>query len=421
MVVVVLAACVVTFAAVTVGTQLALGQIHHGVDRGWLPLGLTFVVAFWILASWLPPARFSRALRVAVLLPGAHAIVVALAWPAWTALSRFVDDPNAASALVTDFPIARVVVASLAAFAAFAMLVARKRSGEWLHGFIMLALSELLLLGLWLPVSCSLWPGGESDWWTSYEPIIAEVAPRVAWTVVPPTLAALAFTALALRRPRQLLQQRKLIGLGVAVAIVVAVASRLDPPARVMVLYSNVLPLLLAATVVAVCALILYGAALAVRSARLRRAFAAHKRSEGVIVRDGDDTPVLGFEITSWLRGPRTVQRGFAVSTPAGTIPISGAHLVASLPAETTQLRVGECIAVLRPGDRVAIAGHADAAGDPFRTSAAPLAGESYVAALDHQATGFAHVALAMWRPCIAYLLIVVAVALPALAALAAT
>jgi hypothetical protein len=164
----------------------------------------------------------------------------------------------------------------------------------------------------------------------------------------------------------------------------------------------------------------MFGIALGVRQVVAHRAFARMKRVDGVIVEDGTE-PALGFEITSWLRGPRTVQRSFAISTPAGTIPVSGAHLVAVLPAATTQLEVGECIAVLRPRDRVVIAGTGTATGAPFRSSAAPLAGELYVAAADRAAVGFSHVALAMWRPAVAYLLIVVAVAIPALAALAAT
>lgn len=417
---VVATACLVTFCAVTVGTDLALGQIDRAIDRGWLPLGLTFVVTFWILASWLPPARLSRAMRVAVLLPGAHAIVIGLAWPAWTALARFVSDPSAASVLVTEFPIVRAVAATLCTFAAFALVVARGRSGEWLHGFVMLALSELLLLGLWLPVSCVLWTGGYGSWWTNVEPIIADVTPRVVWTIAPPTLLALAFTTLALRRPRQLLEQRRVVVLFVVIAFVIAVVTRLGASARVLVLYSNLLPLLFAAMIVAVVALIGFGTALAVRGLRVQRAFSKRSHLDGVIVAD-DSAPAFGFEITSWLRGPRTVQRPFAVSTSAGTVPVRGAHLVATLPAATSQLHVGECVAVLRPGDRVTIAGHGEAAGDPFRTSAAPLAGEIHVAPVERTSGAFAHVALALWRPCVAYLLIVVAVAIPALVALGAT
>ncbi len=418
--VVVGAACLVTFLAVTIGVDLVFHEIDRAVDRGWVPYGLVFIVAFCVLAAWLPPAKLSRALRVAVVLPAVHALVLALAWPAWQTLSRFVTDRSTASPLVTAFPIAFVAGIATVAFIAFASLVARRRSGEWLHGFIMLALTELLLLGLWLPISCALWPGGEGDWWSLSGPILVDVASRAAFSVIPPTVVAFAFTAFALRRPTQLLAMRRIVISAVAGLLLLALAMRMGATPREMVLYSNLMPMLLTAMIVAIAALMFFGIALAVRNAAALAALRGRRRADGVITLD-DDAPALGFEITSWLRGPRIVQRPFSVSIARSTIPVRGAHLVAALPAATTQLRIGESYAVLRPGDRVTIAGHRDASGDPFRTSAAPLAGEIYVAPAERASSGFTHVALAMWRPCVAYLLIVVAVALPALAALAAT
>jgi hypothetical protein len=417
---VIVSACFVTFVGVTLGVDLVFNQLDRAVDRGWIPYGLTFVVAFCMLAAWLPPAKLSRALRVAVVLPAVHALVVSLAWPAWHALSRFIQDRSTTSELATHFPIGLGTAAAIVAFIAFACLFARRRSGEWLHGFIMLALTELLLVGLWLPISCNVWPGGEGEWWSSADPVVVDAGLRVALAVVPPTLVALTFTALALRRPSQLLHARPLIIALVIAGCVFALAARAGATGREMLLYSNLLPILLTAMAVAIGALVIFGVALAVRSYAAQHAFNHKRRTEGVIVID-DDAPAVGFEITSWLRGPRVVQRPFAVSIAGATIPVNGAHLVAALPAATTQLHIGESFAVLRPGDRVTIAGHTNASGDPFRTSAAPLAGELFIAPADRSVSGFAHVALAMWRPCVAYLLIVVAVALPALAALVAS
>jgi hypothetical protein len=417
---VIAAACVVTFAAVTIGVDLVVRQIDRAVDRSWIQNGLTFVVAFGLLAAWLPPSRMSRALRLAVHLPALHAGVIALAWPAWTELARFVTDPALASPLATGFPLAAIVTATLAANAGFALLVARPRTGEWLHGFVMLALCELLVLGLWLPISCAAWPGGSEEWWAASEPVIASIASRVLLTAVPPLAVACAFTALGLRRPSALLALRGPIAYVVLTLLGLAVAVRLDASARVLVLYANLMPILLVAVFVAVLALVLYGAALAVREYRLARGLARRRRTTGLIVAD-DAEPAIGLEITSWLRGPRTLQRTFSVSTADGMLPVHGAHLVATLPLATTQLRVGEAIAVLRPGDHVTIAGYDAATGDPFRTSAAPIAGELFVAPVDAGSNLAAHVALAIWRPCVAYLLIVVAVAIPALAALSAS
>jgi hypothetical protein len=417
---VIVSACLVTFIAVTLGVDLVFAQIDRAVDRGWVPHGLTFVLAFCMIAAWLPPGSLSRPLRVAVVLPGVHALVVALAWPAWHAVSRFINDRSTTSELATHFPVALAAGGTIVMFIAFACLVARRRSGEWLHGFVMLALSELLLLGLWLPISCVVWPGGAGEWWSNADPVIVDVSSRVALTVVPPTIVALGFTAFALRRPTQLLLARPLIIALVGAACFVAVAARLGASAREMLLYSNQLPILLTGMVVAIGALIIFGVALAVRSYAAQHAFQRKRRAEGVIVLD-DNAPAFGFEITSWLRGPRVVQRSFAVNIAGATIPISGAHLIAPLAQATTQLHIGESLAVLRPGDRVTIAGHTSASGDPFRTSAAPITDQLFIAPADRGASGFVHVALAMWRPCVAYLLIVVAVALPALAALAAT
>ena len=411
--------CFVTFIAVMLGVQLVCDQLERAVDVSWFRSGVTFAVAFWILASWLPPARLSRSLRVAVLLPGAHALVIALAWPAWLSISRFVADEGAATELVTAFPIARIAAVTILCFLVFSLLVARRRSGEWLHGFVMVALAELLLLGLWLPISCAAWPGGTDEWWSAHQPLLADLGSRVAFTIVPPTVLALSFTTVALRRPGWLLAYRSLIAQVVLVVLCIAVITRMGASARVMVLYSNLVPILLAAAIVAIAALIGFGAMIWLTSRAKRRRFLAAERVDGVIVADGDD-PAIGLEITSWLRGPRLVQRPFAVSTARGTIPVSGAHLVAAIPAVTTQLRTGECVAVLRPGDHVTIAGHGEAGGDPFRTSAAPLAGEILVAPAEAPRDGFTHVALAMWRPCLAYLMIVTAIAIPGLAALAA-
>jgi hypothetical protein len=188
----------------------------------------------------------------------------------------------------------------------------------------------------------------------------------------------------------------------------------------VLLLYSNFLPVLLAAALVAMVSLVALGGVTWWRTAATHRAFTSRERRGGTVVDDGDE-PVIGLEITSWLRGPRVVQRPFSVRTSIGTLPVRGAHLVAAIPAATTQLRTGESIEVLGPGEDVQIAGHGTAGGDPFRTSAAPLADAMYVAPASFESDGFASAALVMWRPCVAYLLIVSAIALPALAALTAS
>jgi len=411
-------ACVVTFAAVTIGVELVAAQLRwslHPLDLRWLRYGLTFTVAFWIFASWLPPARLSRALRIAVVLPALHALVVAAAWSAWLSIAPHLPRDGSATRFVVEFPFVAVTAATTVAFAAFAYAIAKKRSGEWIHGFAMLALAELLLLGLWLPIACEVWPGGPMRWWTEARPLLAHASSKIALIVVPPTLIACAFTAFALRRPSSLPRWRARIGQLLAIVFAVAVLTRVQAPARVIMLYTNFMPVLFVAAVVAIAALVVLGASTWWRA----RHGMPEQRVEGVIV-DEDREPVVGVEITSWLRGPRIIQRPFAVSTAQGTIPVRGGHIVGALPPATTQLRAGECMALLRPGDSVAIAGHATADGAPFRTSAAPIANELVIAPTPLVPGAFTNMTLAMWRPCVAYLLIVSAVALPGLAALLA-
>jgi hypothetical protein len=100
-----------------------------------------------------------------------------------------------------------------------------------------------------------------------------------------------------------------------------------------------------------------------------------------------------------------------------------GAHVVSPTPVSTTLLRGGEAVFVLREGDRVKLGGYVPAratTGGPFRESVAPIPGATgiTIARIGDENYGVTHVALDLWRPAVAYLLICVVVALPALAAL---
>jgi hypothetical protein len=412
--------CIVSFASVTIGSQLLWDQLPSWVDLGYFRYGLTFYISFWILVSYFPPWPMSRAMRVAVLLPVAHAVMIACSWPVWQAVARYVRDADATTSFATQFPLVTVVACTAVAFGVIAWALARRRSGEWIHGFAMLSLAQLLVLGLWIPIACSAWPGGLGEWWSASEPLLADAGSRIAFIVAPPTVVAIGFTVIALRRPAWLVASHGALGAAVGLLMLVAIATRMDASGRVMLLYSNFVPVLLAAALVAVLALVVLGSVTWWRGWSMHRTFSARDRRGGNVVKDGDE-PAIGLEITSWLRGPRVVQRPFSVSTSVGTLPVRGAHLVAAIPAATTQLRIGERLAVLKGGDDVQLAGHGDDAGSPFRTSAAPLADDMFVAPASLDKSGFPSVALVMWRPCVAYLLIVSAIAVPALAALLAT
>src|SRR5262249_37056159 len=125
-------------------------------------------------------------------------------------------------------------------------------------------------------------------------------------------------------------------------------------------------------------------------------------------------------EITSWLRGPHTVVERFTVATASGAVVVPrGAELVAALPEITTQLAIGESIPALCAGDHVVVAGFVEPdAHHPFRDSSAlvPGSGRILVARQSDDRRGLVDVALAVWRPCVTALAILMVVSLVGLA-----
>jgi hypothetical protein len=103
------------------------------------------------------------------------------------------------------------------------------------------------------------------------------------------------------------------------------------------------------------------------------------------------------------------------VTSARGDIAIdTGADVAMPIPQMSTHLAVGESMELARAGDAVVVAGLVPPPSDhPFRDSVALVPGPSGVIVGDpgRPLRGFANVALAMWRPCLAYLVIVIAVA----------
>src|SRR5262249_39197043 len=129
-------------------------KIEH-IDRWSLLYGLAIGLAAWIAVSFVPPFRWSRWLRVTVLLPGVPLIVLAVVWERWPVLAPMLPGLDDAP-LVDALPIGWVLIAALAWSAAAGWLAARRRGREWLHASVMIALVDLLLVGLWLPIAASL-------------------------------------------------------------------------------------------------------------------------------------------------------------------------------------------------------------------------------------------------------------------------
>jgi hypothetical protein len=293
------------------------------------------------------------------------------------------------------------------------MLVARRRRREVVHAMVMISLVGLLLLGAWLPIVASTLDGPRYlDSWTVDLELVA--TPKlIAAILVPPFVAAVAYTALALRRSRVLLRTRRWLLVGTALMWFIALSLRAQASELAMVTYANYLPWLFAsafAVIVSISALALS----ALRTSQGSR----EAQHTGVVAAPAGEM-VAGYAITSWLRGPEPVCSAFELTTPNGPLPIpASARVFAPLPIASTMLQVGEIVPALYGGEEVSASGfEKHTSGEPFRDTSAPIPGTRGVdvAPTQRGRGGFEQLALAAWRPSIAYLLVLLAVAAPAL------
>ena len=279
-----------------------------------------------MFASWLPPARLSRALRVAVLLPVTHALVVAARVAGVDRVVRFVSDRASRARWRPTFR-SRGGGRELVRVHVVRLFVARRR--DWLHGFLILALSELLLLGLWLPVGCAWSPSGAREWWST--PSRSSRISRVAcyWGRSADGHRT-TFAAAAMSRPAVLLRARRKTRLvAVLFALALAIAARAS------------------ASVDGACTRICCRSCcgdgrrdrradhlrcrVRMASYRARRELMRRKRNEGVIV---DDDRERGGRLRDHELAARPSRRAAAVRGEhrGATVPISGAYLAAALP-----------------------------------------------------------------------------------------
>ncbi|HEX4420265.1 MAG TPA: hypothetical protein VH165_20255 [Kofleriaceae bacterium] len=409
-------ASLVTVAIAVVGPRMLWSYYAFSTttDPFWFRNGLAILLTVALVAVALPRGGPSRWLRLAVALPFAHALAMAIAWARWTQLSI----PSAgyrASLLIAQLPIGATVEIVGLVLVASAWLIARGRRGELGHTLVALALASLLLLGLWLSIASDLWCR------VMYIDMHAAISPGlIGFVVVPPWAAAVAFIALVVHRPDVLIGIRTRVALAVFGLSLIAVVTRLTPKEDRYIVFGNFVHVLLAVAFVAVTALVVLGIRLWLRGRRAAAILADTPTLTGVVAADGDPSDVVAWiEIPSWLRGPRAVLRPFVLATSAGDVPVPGGTWVSPLAASTTQLQVGESVGVLHRGDRVVVAGMVAAdAAHPFRSGAGWLAGAGGVAVAVSPPGrhGLGHVVLALWRPCVAYLAILIAIGIPSLA-----
>jgi len=390
-----------------------------GLPRFWFENTLAIGFLSTLVLACLPSARGSRYVRIAVLLPVVQMVTLLVSWIAFQVLRSRMPIAVDATPLFETLPV-RVVLPWMAlAIGVGARIVARPRRREWLHATVMFALVNLLLLGLWLPIAGSEYAGHGYFVWDKVERALQHPTSIVAFIVVPPFIGALVFTATALRWPTIWRRNGGVVFALLLLALIVGIMCRRDVDEVGAFVYLNFIHLISAAAILTVTAIAVLGASIWISNARGRRRL----DEPGVLTGTITSTHSIALlELTSWLRGPRPACDAFHVSTSFGEVPVpAGARVVAPTPLATTLLRGGEAVKTLEPGDRVALAGYVRSSTDgPFRATSAPIPGAAgiTVGRVGDERYGFTHVALDLWRPSVAYLLICVAVALPGLAAL---
>jgi hypothetical protein len=242
-----------------------------------------------------------------------------------------------------------------------------------------------------------------------WDQIVAEDPYRIAaFVLVPPLCAAITFTLLP--------SFRWLATALLPFTFAFAFAARLEPSFAALMMYGNFVHILLALTIAAVSSIGLLGLALLARARRASRMLRDVRT--GRIECDGT---AMALAIPGWLRGPELISQAFTIRTAHHTLVVpAGVEILSPVPPITTQLRDGEALELARSGDQVVVGGFVEPETDhPFRSITAPQPGPDgiVVARADKTAFGDIDVALSLWRPSVAYLVIAVAVALPGLVA----
>jgi hypothetical protein len=409
----VLLACAVTLAVTLVGPRWfwsAYGDRHIGTF--WIHNALALLVGA-LLAGALIIRGTSASLRLALTLPLAQLAAITVAWSAWLRIGPQLQDAHDADQILRVLPMGATTSGVLAICAATGRVLARGR--DCVHGMVVMALGSLLAVGLWLPLAAAWYCKGIQ--WLSWEEVGAAHPYRiVAFVLVPPLCAALAYARLVMRAPTLASRLRPALSVVVPFVFLCALIMRAEPSQLALAMYGNFVHVLLALTIAAITSIAVLGLTLLLGARRAGRLL--RDARTGTIECDGS---AILLELPSWLRGPRLTSRAFTIRTAHHLLVIPpGVELVSPVPAISTQLRDHEALELARHGDPVVVGGFVDPDPDhPFRSLTAPQPGpHGLVVARAGKATfGDVDVALALWRPCVAYLVIVVAVALPGLIA----
>ncbi len=376
----------------------------------------TFLMSITVVMLFLPDGTVSRFVRMAVALPLVHAValVVALFYVPHLDVARLADR----TPMMESMPIQLWFVIGLALFAGLGRAIGGRR--EWAHAFAMLSLAYVLLFGLWLPIAATFpvrvdgWGHHMSATW-----VLLETSPEpVGWLcLAPPLVAAAVFTLLAVRAPKLARALRWPIALAVLALFVVSVELRVEANHGAFLIHDNFIHLLLSSVALAIVATNTLAITTWLAS---RRAVRGLKDSREGAITDEESDVVACLQITSWLRGPRLWMRSFVVQTSNELLCVpSGATLATALPKISSAMRTGESVVVLSKKDAITLGGFVERqVGDsPFRSTRMTVPGPSgiTVGRREPMSTPVESMLLTAWRPSVAYLLILLAIAVPSL------
>jgi len=369
----------------------------------------------------LPPSTTTRWMRLAVVLPIAHALalLLALLWLPKLDLSTLTGH----APFIDQLPVLPWLAAGLVLVLGLAWVIGGRR--EWAHAFVMLALAFLLLFGLWLPIASLVPVHKDSVGWgwstgkATLDHITMYPASTAALVLLPPFLVAAVYTVISIRLPAL----AKRLELAVFVALIVlgmaAVATRATASAGAFVVHDNFMHLLLAAVMLAILATVTLSLSTWLTGWRGLRRLARDKQQREFVVSDTDPDAIAMMEITGFLRGPRVWTRSFIASDGKEELRVpSGATLVTAIPKLSSVMRTGEQVVVVTKRDRLRLGGLvATEVGDsPFRSHKITELGPNLlVARAEPISTPVESMLLTAWRPSIAYLVILVVVAIPSL------
>lgn len=404
---------VVAAAATTLWHVLHVGE---RVDDQFVALP-TFLMLTTVLVVTLPDGTLSRFVRLAVALPPIHALALAVG-----TIAVLGDIPASLierTPLLEALPVLPAFALGLAGFGVLGVAIGRR---EWAHALVMLALAYVLLLGLWLPIAAVV-PVRTDELGlhaTVTRELLREQPAGVAcFALIPPALLAIAYTVLAVRMPEHARRLRVPIAAAVAVVFGISVVSRVTANHGAFTVHDNFIHLLLVAIAIAIVATLTLAVSTWSVGRRAVRDLARGELRAGRVT-DDDSEVVACMQITSWLRGPRLWMRSFVANTASELVSVpGGAALATSVPRISTAIRTGEAVVVLGKRDPIVLGGLVErAVGDsPFRATTVMVPGPTgiTVGRAEPVSTPLESMLLTAWRPAVAYLLILLVVAVPSL------